>query len=75
MRLKLQQYILSALRLINNKNVFQFATYRLEGEVKEEVAEREKWTHYRKNYVSSLMSERQRERVMLQPRGNPNLIH
>ncbi|XP_075242344.1 uncharacterized protein LOC142337129 isoform X2 [Convolutriloba macropyga] len=52
-----------------------FATYRLEGEVKEEVAEREKWTHYRKNYVSSLMSERQRERVMLQPRGNPNLIH
>ncbi|XP_063729034.1 uncharacterized protein LOC134856693 [Symsagittifera roscoffensis] len=51
-----------------------FATYRLEREVQEEVAERESWTHYRKQFVTSFLSDKQKMKMMQQPRGNPNLV-
>ncbi|XP_075249807.1 uncharacterized protein LOC142342382 [Convolutriloba macropyga] len=49
-----------------------FTTYTLESEVQREIDERESWPHFRHNFVSKFMREKERQKAMLQPRGEQN---
>ncbi|XP_063725955.1 uncharacterized protein LOC134853888 [Symsagittifera roscoffensis] len=47
-----------------------FKTFALESEVQQKIDDRDSWPHFRKNFVSKLLEDKQKLKAMLDPRGS-----